>query len=247
MVQLKGDDKARYVAAMFDRISGRYDLLNMVMSFGMHHLWRWRATGAATRNVARGEALDLATGTGDFALELAARPIITRVVGLDFSPKMLALARKKAGRNRRLKNHVRWVQGDALALPFPANRFSCVTTGFGLRNFADMEAALREMVRVIRPGGRVVILDIAPLRGRGSAQRFMRFYFSRVVPRLGAFLAKDAEGYTYLPESVENFLGPQELAQMMEKVGLHGVTYKMMGLGTVALHSGEKPIEARLP
>ncbi|MBI2856213.1 MAG: ubiquinone/menaquinone biosynthesis methyltransferase, partial [Chloroflexi bacterium] len=220
--------------------------LNTVMSFGMHHLWRWRATAVATKGAARGEALDLATGTGDFALELAARPSITRVVGLDFAPQMLALARKKARRNR-LGRIVQWVQGDALALPFPADHFSCVTSGFGLRNFADMEVALREMVRVARPGGRVVILDIAPLRGRGPVHRFLRLYFSRVVPRMGALLAKDAEGYTYLPQSVENFLGPQDLAHMMERSGLDNVTYRMMGFGTVAIHSGEKPNGAGTP
>lgn len=246
MVQLKGDDKARYVAAMFDRIARRYDLLNTVMSFGMHHLWRWQATAAATKGVERGEALDLATGTGDFALELAARPAITGVVGLDFSPQMLALAQKKAKRSR-LKRLVQWVQGDALALPFSDSHFACVTSGFGLRNFADMEAGLREMVRVVRPGGRVVILDISPLRGRGPARRFLRLYFSRVVPRVGAFLAKDAEGYTYLPESVENFLDPQDLAQMMERAGLQMVTYRMLGLGAVAIHSGEKPTGAVQP
>lgn len=246
MVQLKGDDKARYVAAMFDRISRRYDLLNTVMSGGMHHLWRRRAARLAAQDghgeapsTGSGQALDVATGTGDLALALARRPKLARVVGLDFAPRMLPLARDKAQR-RGLSHRVHWLLGDALALPFPDDHFLCATAGFGLRNFSDKEAALREMARVVMPGGRVVILDIVPLGDRGILHRLLRVYFRGVVPRLGTWLTGSKEAYAYLPDSVDSYLTAQQLAAMMEGVGLQKVRYQMMGLGTVALHVGEK-------
>ena len=245
-MRLKGDEKARYVAAMFDGISRRYDMMNTVMSGGMHHVWRRRATALATQggegeapSASSGQALDVATGTGDFALDLARRPGISRVVGLDFAPQMLPLARKKAQR-RNLSHRVDWLLGDALALPFSDDHFLCTTVGFGLRNFRDKEAALKEVTRVVKPGGRVVVLDILPSTGTGAIYRLVRLYFRGVVPRLGALLAGSKEAYTYLPDSVDSFLTAQELAAMMESVGLQGVRYQMMGLGTVALHVGEK-------
>ena len=238
MVQLKGDEKARYVATMFDLIARRYDLLNTVMSGGMHHRWRGRAARLAVQE-GQGQALDVATGTGDFALDLARKPGIERVVGLDFAPKMLPLARQKAQR-RGLSQRVNWMLGDAQALPFPDDRFLCITCGFGLRNFSDKEKALKEMTRVVRPGGRVVILDIVPLVGRGGFQRLLRAYFRGVVPRLGVLLGGNKEAYKYLPDSVDSFLTAQELSAMMESVGLQNVRHEMMGLGTVTLHVGEK-------
>ena len=247
-MRLKGDEKARYVAAMFDGISRRYDMMNTVMTGGMHHVWRRRATALATQNgegeapsTGSGQALDVATGTGDFALDLARRPGISQVVGLDFAPQMLPLARKKAQR-RKLSHRVHWLLGDALALPFPDDHFLCTTVGFGLRNFHDKEAALKEMTRVVKPRGRVVILDILPSTGTGTGpvHRLFRLYFRGVVPRLGALLAGNKEAYTYLPDSVDSYLTAQELAALMESVGLQGVRYQMMGLGTVALHVGEK-------
>jgi demethylmenaquinone methyltransferase/2-methoxy-6-polyprenyl-1,4-benzoquinol methylase len=239
MVKLSGDEKSRYVATMFDRLSSRYDLLNTVMSFGMHHQWRKYATDVATRAGVTGEALDLATGTGDFALQLSSRPEVSRVVGLDFAPNMLQIAIKKAVRQRK-KDRVSWIQGDAQSLPFSDNRFSCITTGFGLRNFSDMGMALREMVRVAKPDGRVVILDIVPIRGNNIIHKFKKFYFNRIVPKLGSVLAGDLEGYRYLPESVEHFVEPEGLVTLMEHAGLRNVSYRLMGFGAVAIHVGEK-------
>jgi demethylmenaquinone methyltransferase/2-methoxy-6-polyprenyl-1,4-benzoquinol methylase len=253
MVLLRGDEKARYVAAMFDRISRRYDLLNTVMSGGMHHVWRRRAADLATLgeeneapSAGSGQALDVGTGTGDMALELARRPGIERVVALDFASQMLTLAQAKA-EGRSLSAPVHWILGDALNLPFLDDRFLSVTSCFGLRNFTDTEAALREMIRVIKPGGRVVILDIVPMKGNGILRRLSRLYMRTVVPRLGALLARDKEGYTYLPESVDSYLDPQELAQIMEGLGLHPVAHRMMAGGTVALHVGEKQLGVLQP
>ncbi len=240
MVQLKGDDKARYVASMFDRISRRYDLMNTVMTGGLHHLWRWKATAVASRGGA-GEALDIATGTGDFAWELSERTSISRVVGVDFAPQMLSHARRKTRKHKRQAHRVHWVRGDAVNLPFADDRFWCVTCGFGLRNFADMEAALREMARVIVPGGRVVILDIIPVTGSDGLSRLFQWYFRKAVPWMGSLVAGSREAYTYLPESVASYMTADELAALMEKVGLQKVEYRKMGLGTVAIHAGEKP------
>ena len=241
MVQLKGDEKARYLSAMFDGISRRYDLMNTVMSSGMHRLWRRRAARQAAQAGA-GDALDIATGTGDFALELARRPGEDRVVGLDFAPRMLPIARYKANK-RGLSPKIDWVLGDALNLPFPDDRFACITVGFGLRNFADKETALSEMLRVLKPGGRVVVLDIVPIQGKSPFHRLLRAYFRGVVPRLGMLVAGNKEAYTYLPESVDNHLTPRQLADLMGKVGLQHVRYETMGFGTVALHVGEKPAQ----
>ncbi len=240
MVQLKGDDKARYVASMFDYISRRYDLMNTVMTGGLHHLWRWKATAIASRG-GEGEALDIATGTGDFAWELADRSTISRVVGMDFAPQMLVQARGKTRKHTRQSHRVQWVRGDAVNLPFADDRFWCVTCGFGLRNFADIEAALREMTRVVVPGGRVVILDIVPVTGGDGLSRLFQWYFRKAVPWMGSMLAGSREAYSYLPESVQSYMTPDELSAMMQKVGLHKVEYRKMGLGTVAIHAGEKP------
>ena len=242
MALLKGDEKARYVASMFDRISGRYDLMNTVMTGGLHHLWRWKTTAVAVRG-GGGEALDIATGTGDLAWELADRPTISRVVGLDFAAQMLAQARRKARKHPRQSDRVHWARADAVNLPFQDDRFWCVTCGFGLRNFYDIEAALREMARVIVPGGRVVILDIVPVVGSDWLSRLFQWYFRKAVPWLGSLLAGSREAYAYLPESVEHYMTPQELAAMMERVGLRNVGYRKMGLGTVAMHAGEKPVQ----
>ncbi|MBI4199078.1 MAG: ubiquinone/menaquinone biosynthesis methyltransferase [Chloroflexi bacterium] len=239
MADLKGDAKARYVARMFGRISRRYDLLNTVMTVGQHHRWRRVAARVATRRLA-GPALDVATGTGDLAFALAARPEVGLVVGVDLVPQMLALARAKA-RRRRVASHVRLLQGDAMALPFSDNTFACATAGFSLRNVADVPQALREMVRVVRPGGRVVVLEISPLRGKGIFSWLFRLYFHRLVPLLGGLLAGDREAYAYLPQSVEAFLGPARLTHLMEEVGLRRARFLRLAWGTVAVHLGEKP------
>ena len=234
----QSQDKAQHVAAMFGRIAGRYDLLNTVMTAGMHYRWRRLATDIAVEGL-DGEALDVATGTGDFALELARRPQVSRVVGLDFSSQMLEIAEAKAQR----KGHdgrVEFTLGDALALPFPDDGFAFVTSGFGLRNVANLDLAFSEMARVTRPGGRVVSLEITPVKGRDPFSRFFPWYFRNVTPRLGALLAADREAYAYLPASVEEFSSAEEVALVMEKVGLREVVFRKVGLGTVAIHVGKK-------
>tara|TARA_B100000029_G_scaffold493576_1_gene556272 strand:- start:975 stop:1706 length:732 start_codon:yes stop_codon:yes gene_type:complete len=241
MTSLNGDDKARYVSDMFDRISSKYDLLNTLMSFGMHHFWRKKATSIATNGFRNAEVLDIATGTGDFAIELASKPNVDKVVGLDFSINMLRIAKQKAQALPYSQYpELHWLHGDALALPFPSNTFSSVTVGFGIRNFADINYALSEMERILLPGGRLVILEITPLNSRFPMNKLIKLYMNKIIPIMGRFIARDIEGYTYLPESVEGFLNANELASAMKAVNFENVNFRKLGFGTVAIHHGEK-------
>ena len=238
MAELKGEARASYVAAMFARIARTYDLMNTVMTGGQHHRWRSQAARLASAGL-EGPALDVATGTGDFAFALAKRPGIERVIGIDFVPEMVTAATRKAKR-RKLHRPVEFFNGDALTLPFPDNSFACATSGFSLRNVIDLPGAIGEMVRVVRPGGRVVNLEITPLERNGPFARLFRLYFHRMVPLVGGLLAREREAYTYLPRSVDLFPSADKLAGIMEQAGLQSVTYKKIGLGTVAIHVGIK-------
>jgi demethylmenaquinone methyltransferase/2-methoxy-6-polyprenyl-1,4-benzoquinol methylase len=220
------------VQAMFDRIAARYDLLNRVMTAGLDR--RWREAAAAAADVAVGEsALDVCTGTGDLAFALARRVTPTgRVVGADFAEKMLERARAKAADR---SENVEFVQADALALPFADDTFDGATVAFGIRNVSDLAKGLSEMARVVRPGGRVVILEIT------TPQRLRRFYelwFDRVVPLLGKLLGRDGAAYGYLPASVKRFPEPRALAATMVEAGLEDVRWQLFAGGIVALHYG---------
>ena len=231
-----GQDKARFVSAMFSRIAGRYDLMNGLMTLGMHHAWR-RAAARQTIAAPEGPALDLATGTGDLALELGRIHLHRLIVGADFALGMLQIAREKIEKADQRGTHVRLAAADALHLPFGDRTFACVTSAFLLRNLSDLEQGLGEMRRVTRPGGRVVALEITQSTLPGFTPLF-RFYFHQLVPRLGQLVGGDRDAYTYLPQSVDRFLTPAELAQLMERVGLRAVVYRRLGMGTVSIHTG---------
>jgi demethylmenaquinone methyltransferase/2-methoxy-6-polyprenyl-1,4-benzoquinol methylase len=219
---------------MFDRIAGRYDALNTVMTAGLHHRWRERA--AQRTAVGPGDtALDVCCGTGDLALELAKRVSPGgHVVGCDFSEPMLDLAREKAA--ERGTSGVRFEWADALSLPYDAERFDAATVGFGVRNLSDLDRGLREMTRVLRPGGRLVILEITQPT-RPPLSTFYSLWFDRVVPILGA-VAGDPEAYSYLPESVRNFPDPRGLAEKMDAAGLERIGWTVLAGGIIAIHSG---------
>ena len=238
MAHLRGPERARYVTRMFGRISRRYDLLNNVMTAGRHHAWRRIAVDMTLDDLV-GPALDVATGTGDFALELAGRPAVSHVVGLDYNREMLSVATRKAKR-KGLSRQVSLFVGDAHSLPYPDEHFISATVGFGIRNFIDVPAAMREMARVVRPGGRVTTLEIVRVERRGLVGRLFPLYFRHVTPYLGAMLAGDREAYTYLPESVQSFQSADEIASMMEDAGLRNVTFRRLALGSVAIHVGHR-------
>jgi demethylmenaquinone methyltransferase/2-methoxy-6-polyprenyl-1,4-benzoquinol methylase len=222
------------VRAMFSRIAGRYDVMNSLMTGGRHHAWR-RATAREVSDAPPGPVLDLATGTADLALAVRDRDPARTVVGADFAEPMLMAGRGKLA--ARGETRVPLLAADALALPFRDATFACVTSAFLLRNLEDLRAGLAEMRRVTRRGGRVVSLEITSPAVPGWSAVF-NLYFHRVVPAVGAVVAGDRQAYTYLPQSVERFVAPDELARTMERAGLHDVRYRRLGLGTIALHVG---------
>ena len=216
---------------MFDRIAGPYDLMNSVMTAGLHHRWRERAADLA-RVGPGSRALDVATGTGDLAIELASRG--AEVVGSDFSEGMLEVARKKSPPTPGLT----WEQGNALALPYDDASFDAATVGFGARNFSDLDQGLREMARVVRPGGRVVVLEITTPQ-KPPLSTFFSLWFDRIVPLLGK-LAAEPEAYTYLPSSVKRFPAPEALAGELVAAGLTDVRWILTAGGIIALHAGTR-------
>ncbi len=238
MVHINGATKSQRVAAMFSRISRKYDFMNTVMTGGAHKRWRRLTAEMATRGLPPGPALDVGTGTGDLSFELARRPEVSWVVGVDFVAEMLALAQIKEQRLP-AKRPIVWSLGDALTLPFPDSTFMCATAGFTMRNVADLHRAISEMARVVRPGGRVVVLELTPPEERYHVSRLLARCFSYLAPLLGYLLAKDREAYTYLPRSVENFPTAGALALLMANAGLKNVDWQLLSMGLVALHVGE--------
>jgi len=227
------------VRAMFDRIARVYDRMNSVMTAGLHHKWRSRAVDLA--GVRAGDrVVDVACGTGDLSLELARRVGgAGAVVGCDFSEQMLVLAREKAAKAAGLDADVRFEWANALELPYADGEFAAATVGFGARNFSDLERGLSEMRRVVRPGGKVVVLEITTPT-RPPLSTFYRVWFDKVVPSLGRF-AGDSDAYTYLPSSVRRFPGPHELAATLERAGLTNIRYVLTAGGIIATHVGEVP------
>ena len=220
------------VRAMFDRIARVYDLMNTVMTAGLHHRWRKRAADLAALQPG-GSALDVATGTGDLAIELARRVGPQgRVIGSDFSEAMLDLARKKT-------SEVQFEWGNALELPYGDGSFDAVSVGFGARNFSDLRAGLSEMTRVTKTGGRVVVLEITAPQ-RPPLSWFFGLWFDRVVPMLGK-IAGDPDAYSYLPTSVRRFPGPRELGAEMVAAGLTDVRWILTAGGIIAIHVGRRP------
>ncbi|HEX5146488.1 MAG TPA: bifunctional demethylmenaquinone methyltransferase/2-methoxy-6-polyprenyl-1,4-benzoquinol methylase UbiE [Conexibacter sp.] len=225
----RGTLDASQVRSMFDRIAGVYDLLNQVMTAGLHHQWRRRAADLAEIGPGA-RALDVAAGTGDLTIELARRVGPGgEVVGCDFSEGMLELARRKAP-------ELRFVQGDALELPFGDDEFDAATVGFGARNFSDLAQGLRELARVVRPGGRVVVLDFTTPQ-RPPLSTFFRLWFDRAVPLLGR-LAGQPKAYDYLSQSVRRYPGPADVAATMAASGMTGIRWIVTGGGIVTLHVG---------
>jgi demethylmenaquinone methyltransferase / 2-methoxy-6-polyprenyl-1,4-benzoquinol methylase len=231
--QRDSEQFATEVQGMFDRIASVYDVMNSAMTVGLHHQWRERAVDRA--EVGPGsDALDVCCGTGDLALELRRRiGPDGRVVGCDFSEPMLELARDKSGETGL---PVEFAYADALKLPYGDSSFDAVTIGFGARNLADLDRGLAEMVRVLKPGGRLVILEITRPQ-REPLASFYSLWFDRVVPVLGSF-AGDEDAYSYLPESVRTFPEPRDLAAKMDAAGIEGIRWLLLAGGIIAIHSG---------
>lgn len=228
-------DPSRWVRSMFARVAGRYDLLNHLLSFNMDRYWRWRTVRRVRDVLARPEAraLDLCCGTGDLMLALEAERG-TMVFGSDFSHPMLEVARAKVEKRRRQSLVF---EADALHLPVADRSFDLITVAFGFRNLADYRAGLREMLRVMRPGGVVAILEFSQPPNPVFA-RLYNFYSRRILPTVGGVVSGARDAYEYLPESVRRFPGTGELAAEMRRTGFGEVEFERMTGGIVALHVG---------
>ena len=242
------EQKVAYVRELFGGIARRYDLMNRLMTFGRDRAWRRYtvsklALGSPDSNPRLPRVLDVATGTGDLALETLRQRPDAQVIGLDFVPEMLVLAQQKAAAARlsssdpAIAHPLVLSAGDALRLPFPDAVFDGAVTGFAMRNVTDIPAAFAEMARVVRPGGRVACLEIAKPRMPFFRQLF-GLYFYRLVPLLGGWITGRRSAYTYLPHSLTAFLTPDEIGGVMRQTGWRDVTYKRLMLGTVAVHVG---------
>lgn len=237
------EEKFDYVHRQFERIAARYDLANDVISMGMHRFWKMQALDLL--DIKPGcDYLDICCGTGDLALLLAARRgADISVTGLDFSANMLNVARQREISSRRQKKALApltWIEGDALHLPFPDKSFAGSIISFGLRNLTDYAGSIKEMYRVVKPEGKVVVLDL----GRATLPVFkeiFHLYFRYLVPVIGEIIQGDRQSYTYLPESMKFYPKPDELKVIMESCGLQEVKHYPLSFGSVALHVGQVP------
>lgn len=234
MAYLQGKERATYVQNMFDRIAGRYNLMNRLMTGGQDQKWRRFVVKQA--NVQPGDRLlDLATGTGDIAFEALRLTDEVQVVGGDFSLGMM-----QVGQQQPLGGQVNWAGTDALHLPFPDNTFDAITAGYLIRNVIDIPRTFAEIRRTLKPGGRIVILDSSPPKDNWL-RPFIMIHLRYVIPTLGRLISSDPEAYQYLPESTQAFKTPDELADLMREAGLVNVEYRLFMFGSIAVHRGEKP------
>ncbi len=235
MAQLQGNARADYVRGMFDRIAGRYDLMNRLITGGQDHKWRRFAVQVAALP-ARGRLLDIATGTGDIARETLKQQPEARVHGADFALEMM-----RVGQGRRDGNMIDWAGADALRLPYADASFDAVVSAYLLRNVVNIPQALAEQWRVLRPGGRIVILDTSPPPD-SLLKPLINLHLKVGIPLLGRLVAGKAaaDAYRYLPESTALFKTPQELARLVEVAGFCDVRYRVFMLGTMAVHWGRK-------
>lgn len=225
-----GATKSQRVRAMFSRIAARYDLMNRIMTLGLDGGWRREAARLA--EPAGAMALDVGTGTGDLAIALA-RASARAVVGVDFVEEMLGAARRKSAGSD-VGARVRFVNADALQLPFADATFDCVVNGFVLRNVGDLRGGLEEMARVLKPGGRLVCLELThPPR---SIAPFFELYFGRLVPFVGGIITGQPAAYKYLPASLAPLPDAVQLARLLGDIGFRQVDYQLVGGGTVAIH-----------
>ncbi|MBK8135541.1 MAG: ubiquinone/menaquinone biosynthesis methyltransferase [Chloroflexi bacterium] len=236
MVHLQGEEKSSYVQGMFGRIAGRYNLMNRLMTLGQDQRWRRFVVKQACLPV-KGAALDLATGTGDIAFEALKAQPTSEIIGADFALPMMYV-----GQKTELGGSIAWCAADAMNLPFPGGKFDAVMSGYLVRNVIDIRQTLREQLRVLKPGGRIVILDTSP-PPRNLLRPFILLYLRYGIPLLGRIIGgrETADAYQYLPESTQSFKTPQELAALMKEVGVEGVAYRTFMFGTMAVHWGIKP------
>ncbi|MCB0034686.1 MAG: ubiquinone/menaquinone biosynthesis methyltransferase [Anaerolineales bacterium] len=220
---------------MFAGIAGRYDVMNRLMTAGQDVKWRKYVIEQA-HLPANGRILDIATGTGDIAQEALDQVPDVQAVGGDFTIEMMQVGKQYPERQA-----IQWVGSDTLALPFISDYFDAVTSGFLMRNVIDVEKALQEQFRILKPGGRIVILESSPPK-KNILRPFILIHLNYIIPTLGKLIAGTSEAYTYLPESTKGFRSPEDLAQVMARQGFESVSFKLFMFGTIAVHVGQKPV-----
>ncbi|MCI0750335.1 MAG: bifunctional demethylmenaquinone methyltransferase/2-methoxy-6-polyprenyl-1,4-benzoquinol methylase UbiE [Flammeovirgaceae bacterium] len=228
--------KKQQVAKMFDSISHRYDFLNHFLSLGVDNIWRWKAV-QLLREYRPKLILDVATGTGDFALALN-RINPDKIIGVDISEGMLEIGRKKIAA-RSLTDKIELISGDSEKIPFGENKFDAVTVGFGVRNFENLEAGLTDILRVLKPGGQLVILEFSK-PARFPFKQVFNFYFNIILPKIGRFISKDKAAYTYLPESVEAFPDGEKFIHILNKTGFKNAACSPLTFGISSIYTAEK-------
>lgn len=236
MAQLEGQERSRYVQQMFGRIAGRYNIMNRLMTGGQDMRWR-RFVVQQAQLPPGGRLLDLATGTGDIAFEALRAVPDAQVVGADFALPMMVV-----GRQQQRGQQVQWCGADALRLPFADASFDAVVSGYLVRNVIDITTTLKEQMRVLRPGGHIVILDTTPPPDN-LLRPFILFHLRYIIPLLGRLIAgrQGADAYRYLPESTQGFKTAEELAELMRGAGYRNVSYRKFMFGTMAVHHGTRP------
>ena len=225
------------IAAMFDRISSKYDRLNHLLSFNIDKVWRRKTAKAVSRQHPQ-TILDLATGTADLAIALAKRNPDAHILGCDISEKMLGIGKKKVSKQK-MESRIELCRGDASDMPFKDNTFDVVTVAFGVRNFEDMGKGLSEIHRVLKPNGRVFILEFS-MPERAPVKQVYRLYFKHILPIIGRCVSKDASAYSYLPESVERFPKPSVFLQALSDNGLTEGSARCLSCGIARLYSATK-------
>lgn len=228
------EEKIASIRKMFGEITPHYDLLNHLLSGGQDCLWRAFAVSKLPEDARK--VLDVATGTGDLALDIARKRAYIHVTGLDFVPQMLDKAREKTAK-KKLTDRITYLQGDALDLPFEADSFDAATVAFGLRNMPDRTGALREMARVVKPGGRVLVLEMTFPENLGM-RRFFSWYFKHVIPFMGSVVSGNRKAYQHLPSSIQDFPEPHELTRYFKQAGIVDVSAHRMTFGITYLHCG---------
>ncbi len=232
----KEEGKKEQVATMFNNISKRYDLLNHVLSLGIDIIWRKKAIKLLQKEQPK-FILDIATGTGDFAIEaLALNP--DKIIGVDISEGMLAVGKKKL-KKRKLDHLIELQMGDSEKLLFEDNKFDAVIVSFGVRNFENLEKGIADMYRVLKPGGKTVIVEFSKPKKFPMKQGYS-FYFRYILPRIGKFISKDNSAYTYLPESVQAFPDGRDFLAVLEKIGFKNTKCKPLTFGISSIYIGEK-------
>ena len=229
--------KREQVEMMFDNIAPKYDLLNHSLTAGIDRIWRRKAIKIAAQNNPK-NLLDIAAGTGDFTILEAKRTNASEIIGIDISQNMLNVAVEKA-RRAKLDSKIKFIKADSLCMPFDDNTFDAATVGFGVRNFADIPAGLTEILRVLKPGGRLVVLELSE-PSNPLVKGVFGFYFHKILPVAGKIVSKDGSAYKYLPESVDHFPYGERFVEIMKTCGYKNTHLKWLGCGIAAIYCGEK-------